>query len=62
MGEIDTMNEHFNAEMFIESKWIQTENITEYSPQSHWNPKLYIENAINEPKEKIKYLVQTIGV
>jgi hypothetical protein len=56
MGEIDTLNEKFHADLFIESKWIETENIgNEYDPKKHWNPRLYIENAFQEPKEIIRY-------
>lgn len=55
IGEIDTMNEKYNAEIFIESKWIENNGILEYSPEKHWNPQLFIENALQEPKEKIKY-------
>jgi hypothetical protein len=56
MGEIDTLNEKFHAELFIESKWLETENIgPEYDPKKHWNPRLYIENIYQEPKESIRY-------
>jgi hypothetical protein len=55
IGEIDTMNEKFNAEICIESKWIEKDFIQNYNPEQHWNPQLFIENAFQEPKEKIKY-------
>ena len=58
IGEIDTLNEKYNAEIFIEAKWIANEHIVgEYNPERHWNPLLYIENALLEPKEKIKYTI-----
>ena len=57
IGEIDTMNEKFNAEICIESKWIEKDFIQNYNPEQHWNPQLFIENALQEPKEKIKYNV-----
>jgi hypothetical protein len=55
IGEIDTMNEKYNAEICIESKWIEKDLIQNYNPDQHWNPQLFIENTIQEPKEKIKY-------
>ena len=55
IGEIDTINEKFNAEIYIESKWIETENIQSYDPEKNWNPQIYIENTLQEPKEKVKY-------
>lgn len=55
IGEIDTMNEKYQAEFTVESSWISNEPISNYDPNVHWNPKLYIENAIQEPKESIKY-------
>lgn len=57
IGEIDTMNEKYNAEILIETKWLSNEDIVEYNSERHWNPKLYIENALQEPKEKIKHTV-----
>jgi len=55
IGEIDTMNEKYNAEICIESKWIEKDLIQNYNPDQHWNPQLFIENTLQEPKEKIKY-------
>ena len=47
IGEIDTMKEAFQAELIIESKWKTSESIDKYDPKVHWNPELYIENALN---------------
>lgn len=56
IGEIDTMNEKYQAEIHIESKWVENDtDIVEYDPKKHWNPKLYIENAFQEPKEHVTY-------
>ena len=57
LGEIDTMNDKFNAEICFESKWIEKEyiNTKNFNPSNYWNPKLFIENTLVEPKEKIKY-------
>ena len=50
IGEIDTMNERFQAEVIIESKWklnpdqVENEDIynnnADYNPKKHWNPRL----------------------
>jgi len=55
------MFEKYNAEVFIESRWIEPEEITNYNPETHWNPQLYIENTYTEPIETIKYKLQRIG-
>lgn len=56
MGEIDTMNEKFTAEILIESKWSDFDTtIVDYNPNVNWNPKLYIQNVLNDPKETTKY-------
>lgn len=55
IGEIDTMNERYQAEIRIESKWTLSEQITSYDPKVNWNPQLFIENAFQEPKESTNY-------
>ena len=55
IGEIDTLNERYQAEFYIEAKWIGENDIVEYDPKRHWNPKLYVENTYQEPKETLKY-------
>ena len=38
LGEIDTMNEKFHAEVFIEARWVDNNQpITEYDSKIHWN-------------------------
>ena len=61
IGVIDTMNEKFQAEVIIQSKWEvypdlekNRDILNEYDPDRHWNPKLYIENAITV-REEIDY-------
>lgn len=58
IGDIDTLNEKFQAEVIIESKWKidpMTEpdilNKGEYDPKKNWNPKLFIENALTVKEE-----------
>ena len=58
IGEIDTMNDKFNAEICIESKWIEEDNnidIDNFNPKNYWNPGLFIENTLADPKEKTNY-------
>lgn len=56
------MNEKYNAEVFIESRWIEPEDITtKYNPETHWNPQLFIENTYTDPKETIKYKLERKG-
>jgi hypothetical protein len=47
VGEIDTMNERYNAEFNIEAKWIDNLVTDKYDPKVHWNPEIFIENALN---------------
>jgi hypothetical protein len=75
IGEIDTLNERYQAQASIESRWpIQLEkilpnlssseqkrlihgksvSIIKYS-ESNWHPQLYIENALGDLKEQIRY-------
>jgi hypothetical protein len=75
IGEIDTLNEKYQARASIESRWpIELNKIYSYlSPdeqkrltygkpvslmnysESHWHPQLYIENALGDLKEQIRY-------
>jgi hypothetical protein len=65
IGEIDTMNEKYQAEICIESRWSFNDPILadpsflnlRYDPNNHWNPQLYIENALSDVKETITYRI-----
>jgi hypothetical protein len=52
---LSSLNEKYNAEIIIEAKWITKDIIEVYNPEQHWNPQLFIENSLQEPKEKIKH-------
>jgi hypothetical protein len=75
IGEIDTLNEKYQAQASIESRWpIELDkslpnlssdeqksltsgksiSLIKYS-ESHWHPQLYIENALGDLKEQIRY-------
>lgn len=58
IGEIDTMNERFTAEVLIECEWIDNSVQENYDSNVNWNPKLYIENALSDCKETISYTLE----
>ncbi len=75
IGEIDTLNEKYQAQAVIEARWpVEFDKISsDLSPddqkrlvdgksvsllnytKSHWHPQLYIENALGDLKEQIRY-------
>lgn len=55
IGDIDTVNEKYQAEVKIKSKWYDEGDIEEYDKKKHWYPKLFIENALDNVKEEITY-------
>ncbi len=46
IGFIDTAKEIFKAVIKIRTKWYEQKIIEDYDPKKHWNPKIYIENAL----------------
>lgn len=59
-GDVDTVNEKYQAEVKIKSKWYHEEAIDEYDKKKHWYPKLFIENALDSVKEEITYEVTKV--
>ncbi len=75
IGEIDTLNEKYQAQASIEARWpIEFDKLSSdlsYDDQkrlidgksisllkyveTHWHPQLFIENAIGDLKEQIRY-------
>jgi hypothetical protein len=47
LGEIDTINERYYAEINIESKWIDVGDVNDYDPKNQWNPKFLIRTKGN---------------
>ncbi len=47
VGDIDTLNEKFSAEVFVEAKWIDASlsPSEKYNSENHWNPHLYVLNG-----------------
>src|SRR5690242_17031612 len=75
IGEIDTLNEKYQAQASIEGRWpvefeklqsiLSSEeqrrlidgkpiSLLKYA-ESNWHPQLYIENALGDLKEQIRY-------
>jgi hypothetical protein len=59
IGQIDMMNEKFTCEVLIESKWFDSDcfGLTSYNADKHWNPNLYIQNALDNLKETVNYKI-----
>ncbi|CAH1788931.1 unnamed protein product [Owenia fusiformis] len=64
IGEIDTIGEQFSADVLIKAKWREPDfdsgktKVTEdLDLTSYWNPKLFIENTLTEPRESIFHMV-----
>lgn len=61
IGEIDTLKEQYEADVLIKSRWREPsldKKSTETEIQTidwrkYWNPKLFIENTIGDPREFI---------
>lgn len=55
IGDIDTLNEKFMAEAFIEARWIDRDlsPSIKYDPEEMWNPKLYVVNGLGELKQQV---------
>lgn len=70
VGEIDTLNEKFYAEILVEARWEEPRLCSEFSeqkqreekdfvtPSKFWNPKIYIENALNDPSQAVHYKIK----
>lgn len=69
-GEIDTLNEKFFAEILVETKWEEPKLCAEFDqrvgrdekefthPLKYWNPKVYIENTLNDPNQTVHYRIK----
>ena len=59
IGTIDVLKECFEADIQIESQWIETDAFMNYDPKKMWNPQIYIPNATSITKEETKHSVST---
>lgn len=57
IGEIDSIREHFYAEVVLKLDWRLDMKIKRYDKKKHWNPMVYIENSLNKLEEKINYIL-----
>ena len=64
IGQIDTREEYYGATVKIKTKWYENEIIKKYDPEVHWNPKIYIENAIVDVNyfQDVSYEVAQVDV
>ncbi|CAF4199370.1 unnamed protein product [Rotaria magnacalcarata] len=81
IGEIDTLNEKYQAQASIEARWIipfdelfeilppndqnslnqgKSVSLIKYA-DNHWYPQLFIENAVGDLKEQIRYTAKKIS-
>ena len=61
IGEIDTMNEKYYADLLIHISWTDNSVIEKYDKDKHWNPNIYIENLLIKSKESIEYEVKGVS-
>ncbi|KAJ8319876.1 hypothetical protein KUTeg_001463, partial [Tegillarca granosa] len=63
VGEIDTLKEQFTADVVVKAKWREPSLDGQSKPSDAvdfgkmWNPKLYIENSLGDPKEQLRYRI-----
>lgn len=43
-GNINVTTELFRSVVLIKAKWTESGLITNYDPEVHWNPELFVEN------------------
>lgn len=57
--KVNTIHQSFEAEAIVESKWHAPEVIDLDYPISRltWRPEMYIDNAVNEPREQTEYSI-----
>jgi hypothetical protein len=61
--DIDTINQRFQAELLIESRWLHENQSLKLnsddlsSSKIEWTPEICIENAVNESKEEVSYKI-----
>ncbi len=63
VGDIDNVNEKFQAEAYLEACWEDNDldGQTIFDPLIHWDPELFCENAVGQLKEEIQYSVKKVN-
>ena len=62
VGEIDNVKERFQADAYIESFWEDEslDNVKTFDPQNHWEPEIFVSNAMGNLKTEVKYRIEKI--
>ena len=58
IGQINTLSDQFDGEASLEIEWLDSNVIDEYDSKKHWNPKIYIYNALGELKQQITHTIK----
>lgn len=63
IGEIENIKQRFQADVYIESCWEDETALVgkPFDPNQYWTPDIYIENAVANTKQSIKYKVEKRG-
>lgn len=62
VGEIDNVKERFQADAYFEASW-EDDNVVNaetgvFDPHLNWEPELFIENAVGNLKQDVKYRME----
>jgi hypothetical protein len=52
------LSDQFDGEASLEIEWVDSNVIDEYDPKQHWNPKIYVYNALGELKQQITHTIR----
>ena len=56
-GQINTLSDQFDGEAFLEIEWQDSNAIDAYDSKQHWNPNVYVYNALGELKQQITHTI-----
>ena len=65
LGIISTKDNKFSCEAFAEATWydenfFKNSSTIEYDENKHWNPRLYIQNILNNQSQEIWYNIEKV--
>lgn len=62
VGEIDNVKERFQADAYFEASWEDDSLVNAesgvFDPHLNWEPELFIENAVGNLKQDVKYRIE----
>ncbi|CAM4812533.1 unnamed protein product [Rotaria magnacalcarata] len=58
LGQINTLADQFDGEASLEIEWRDSNVIDVYDSKKHWNPNIYIYNALGELKQQITHTIR----